>query len=199
MSRDEIAGIQARLVQAGYLTKIRTPGFIDPQTATAFGNLLQNASAYNSAGSPITVSDFLNQSAQSGIDAAAATARAAAGAAGGSTFKRETISLTNPDDARYLVNKSLEDHLGRKATPEEIAQFTGALNASERANPAHETYRTSGPNTTSLSVSQPVSAASQADAYALGSQGRADEAGAQSELGFLKVLQGLVGQTRSPV
>jgi hypothetical protein len=197
MSRDEIAAIQTRLVDAGYLTKIRAPGFIDPETAKAFGDLLQNASAYNTAGNPITINDFLNQSAQSALEAAKASA--AMTGANSSEFKRETISLTNPDDARYLVNQSLQNHLGRKATPDEIAQFTNALNSSERASPSHETYRTTGPNTTAVSLSQPVSAPAQADAFALGSQGRADEAGAQSELGFLKVLQNLVGNTRSPV
>jgi hypothetical protein len=207
MSKQQIASIQSQLVDAGYLTKIRAPGFIDPATAKAFGDLLQNASAYNSAGNPVTISDFLNQSAQAGFSTSLGkTSAGSVGGAGGATgngtttLKRQTITLTNPDDARYLVNKALEDHLGRKAKPDEIAEFSNALAASERNAPTSETD-VSGPtgNTTSTSFAQPVSASARADAYATGSQSRANEAGAQSELGFMSVLQQLVGNTRSPV
>jgi hypothetical protein len=45
------------------------------------------------------------------------------------------VNLTNPDDARSLVNGALQQYLGRDATPEEVAEFTKALNQAERKNP----------------------------------------------------------------
>ena len=45
------------------------------------------------------------------------------------------VNLTNPDDAKMLVNAALQQYLGRDATDDEIAEFTKALNKAERGAP----------------------------------------------------------------
>lgn len=52
----------------------------------------------------------------------------------GSGYSR-VVSLSNPQDARVLVDNALTEYLGRAATEEESAQFLKILNAQERANP----------------------------------------------------------------
>jgi hypothetical protein len=127
--------------------------------------------------------------------------QAAAATSGAGRTSSESFSLTDPNAARDLVNTALQNRLGRAANPDEISQFIGSLHASEQANPSRstETFGGNGLPTSSTSTSTPVDPGSAAKAFATSSQGRANEAGAQSELGFLNVLQGLVGQTRSPV
>jgi hypothetical protein len=96
------------------------------------------------------------------------------------------------------VNQSLENHLGRKATPEEVAQFYQGLHAAQLSTPGRETdtYGAGGspfiPKSRVSYSTRPEPAAA-ADAFAMSDQGRANEAGAQSEVGFMSVLQRLLG------
>ena len=48
----------------------------------------------------------------------------------------KTVNLTNPTEARTLVNKALSDYLGREATGTEQQNFLAALNAQEQRNPS---------------------------------------------------------------
>ena len=47
----------------------------------------------------------------------------------------ESVNLTNPTEARTLVNNSLTQYLGREATKQEQDSFLAALNAQEKMNP----------------------------------------------------------------
>lgn len=58
------------------------------------------------------------------------------GGAGGSS---SVVNLTNPTDARTLVDNALATYLGRAATTEEAEQFLNVLNKQERANPINTT------------------------------------------------------------
>ena len=61
-------------------------------------------------------------------------------AAGGSGSGSSTVvNLTNPGDARVLVDNALNDYLGRAATEEESSEFLKVLNNQERANPQMRT------------------------------------------------------------
>ena len=44
-------------------------------------------------------------------------------------------ALTNPDSAHTLASQALSAHLGRTATPEDVAAFTAILQGREKANP----------------------------------------------------------------
>lgn len=54
------------------------------------------------------------------------------GGAGGPT---KTVNLTDPGTAKQLINRSLQQYLGRNATRKELREFVKALNSSEMANP----------------------------------------------------------------
>lgn len=65
------------------------------------------------------------------------------GRGGGFTGTRSrsdaAIVLTNPTAAKNLINDVLSQHLGRRATEEEVRTLTAMLNAAERANPVTTT------------------------------------------------------------
>lgn len=55
---------------------------------------------------------------------------------GGSTTHRSThLDLTSPHSAKVLINDVLSNALGRRATAEEVAEFTGTLNTAINQNP----------------------------------------------------------------
>lgn len=47
----------------------------------------------------------------------------------------KSVDLTDPTQAKAVINDVLSQMLGRAANPEELSQFTATLNAAERANP----------------------------------------------------------------
>ena len=58
------------------------------------------------------------------------------------------VNLTNPSDAKLLVDQALTQYLGRQATEEESTQFHALLNQAETRNPqvATPTSRSGGLN-----------------------------------------------------
>lgn len=57
------------------------------------------------------------------------------GGGGGGPTRTEVINLTNPSDARVLVDNALTQYLGRRATQEESDTFFKTLNKLERQSP----------------------------------------------------------------
>jgi hypothetical protein len=51
----------------------------------------------------------------------------------------KSTTLTNADTARSLADQALTAFLGRQARPEEVDEFTRALNQHERLNPMIQT------------------------------------------------------------
>ena len=51
------------------------------------------------------------------------------------TYNDETVNLTNPSNARALIDNAIGSYLGRKPTGKEYRTFLQALNATEEANP----------------------------------------------------------------
>lgn len=118
--------------------------------------------------------------------------------------ERTTHVLTDPNAALQLVQNSLESHLGRRANPDEVAQFTSLLRGQEMAHPERESdtygsavaaggYRLP---TQVDTFSQRPDPAAMADAFARSSQGRANEVGQQNEIDFTKVLAGMMSGGR---
>lgn len=198
MAPEQIANLQTQLRLAGYApSTLHSDGVVDSATVNGYQDLLADVGQYNQNGQFMTPDSLLSQKI------AGANQAALAGAATGATTS-QTFDLTDPNAARVLVKNSLENRLGRTANPDEINQFYASLHAAQLAQPGRETdtYGAGGnPYVPKERVSYSTRPDPQAaaDAFALGTQGRANEAGAQSELGFMSVLQRLVGNTRSPV
>ena len=99
------------------------------------------------------------------------------GSAFGGTSTTRQVQLTNPDTARQLVNSALDTYLGRRATPEEAAEFHKALNAHERQNPDVRTTTTtgsSGASSTSVMGGGGSSSSQFAEDWALAQEGSAE-------------------------
>ena len=57
------------------------------------------------------------------------------GGGGGGTSRSVSYDISNPQTAKAIINQALSNQIGRKATDDEVAAFTKALNAQEKANP----------------------------------------------------------------
>jgi hypothetical protein len=125
MDSDQLSAFQQKLSDAGY--KISVTGVADLQTISAYRQLLNDTWVAQSAGQKITPDDVLAQKAQ------------AITSGSGSRVKSTTVDLTDPLTAQGILNTALENRLGRKATPAEVAQFTASLQAAENSNPTVET------------------------------------------------------------
>lgn len=72
-------------------------------------------------------------------DTSVASGAAAAGAGQGDGWAGRTrttsLNLTDPDSAQMVLDRSLEQYLGRRATPEESQAFRASLMKHERMNP----------------------------------------------------------------
>jgi len=101
------------------------------------------------------------------------------------TAKQTSINLTDPSSARALVNKSINDYLGRKATEKEQAEFLKALNAQEKASPTVTTQTTTAGGSSSTTKSKTVggfNASTFAEEYAAGQEGAGEFQAATSLL-----------------
>ena len=85
-------------------------------------------------------------------DALAQTAaqKAASSGAYSKDSTSSEVDSINPGDAQTILNKSLSEHLGRAATPEEIQDFLSRANALAKADPTVTT------KTTDYSAADPV-------------------------------------------
>lgn len=120
----QVAQLQQKLYAAGYLTRINTPGMPDDDTARAYGSLLQQVSASNQAGDPITVDDYLTQSAQ---------AAAAAGVVGrgATTTNGLRLHTTAPLDIMQTAQQVAQQELGRKLSNKQLQAFVAVYHGIE--------------------------------------------------------------------
>lgn len=104
------------------------PESVSTERAQSYWNdMVQYAGAYGQAmGRDISPYEMMDKQIEG---------KKAAGGGGGAGGTRVVVNLTNPADARVLVDKALSDYLGRSATEEESAKFLSVLNQVERANP----------------------------------------------------------------
>ncbi len=77
------------------------------------------------------ITGFLNGSNA----ASASSGGGGGGGGGGGSSTTSQIQLTNPDQAKQLINTAMSSLLGRRATSEEYNKFLTTLNAAERSNP----------------------------------------------------------------
>jgi len=139
------ADLARRLVAAGMLS---------PEEATdraaveaAWEKMVRQAAQFYAAGkTDVTPMDIIGMYAGRNI---------LTGESGAATPKKtiqKQVNLTNPDDARALLNGMLSNTLGRRATDEEIDGFLEGLHGTQRANPYVTTTTTDPAAGTSSSV-----------------------------------------------
>lgn len=203
---DTVAALQTQLIKAGLLSptaKNFSLGSVsagDP-TDKAYMRLLTEAiktgGDYNVMLSTLATNPKNTRGVKNWDLFQRMTAAQTAQASGAGTTTSQSFNLTDPNHARQLVKDALANRLGRTATPDDISQFTNSLRQAELSAPSRETDTYAGGGaglpTTRVSYSTPPDPAAMADAFAVGTQPRANEAGAQSEVGFMNVLQRLVG------
>lgn len=105
-------------------------------------NISANSYAYGGTGNAITPVDAFQLVVQNMQGSGGSGGRGGGGGGGGysgpvtTVQTTKSVNLTNPTEARALVNKSLSDYLGREATSTEQQNFLAALNMQEKRNPS---------------------------------------------------------------
>jgi hypothetical protein len=89
--------------------------------------------------SPLEALDGVLQNETSGSGANGAGGAGAYTGPVTTTSTTKSVNLTNPTEARTLVNNSLTQYLGREATKKEQDAFLAALNAQEKMSPTTTT------------------------------------------------------------
>ena len=138
-------------------------------------NVSANSVKYGRPGEELTPIDAFVLIARE--DAAGMRASGQGGAGYGGTSVSSTVQLTNPQNARTLVNNALTQYLGRRASPKEATAFYKALNAQQEANPLVTTTTRGG--SSAAAVSRTVQEggfdpSTFADDYARGMEGSAE-------------------------
>lgn len=137
LSDKDLQSLQAKLQAAGYSTK---PGDDLTSTLSAYVSLIADVSSADANAKPgsqnfhVSVDDYLNRKA-------AANGVNADGTSNGKQ-KSETstsVDLTDPTTAQGVLTKALADELGRQPTPQEVSDFTTALQSAEASNPTVKT------------------------------------------------------------
>jgi len=136
-------------------------------------------------GSRVTIFDAFDSLAS--MDAG--HTKAAGGSGGGAAGPTQSVNLTDPGQAKTLLNNSLSTYLGRKASQAEYDKFVFSLTQQEMANPNKSTV--SGNTRITSGGFDP---ATFADEYAAGQQGSAEYQAATTYLdAFLGALKAPVG------
>ena len=121
----QIELLQSQLVAAGELTKNSyVPGTFDAATQDAMYKVMRDSSIADAQGVHTTVMGLLT--AEIGRQAAAGK---------GTTTTQSDIHYTDPEAAKKLLTQALGQYLGVLPSDAQVASFTAALQAQEKANP----------------------------------------------------------------
>lgn len=137
-SPEQIKAIQLALKNAG--KRVQVTGKVTPKFFTEYWTTYNEAKGYVlGTGQQWNDQAFATYLVDSQMDVNPS------GGAGGSGSTLST-SVSNPTAAKDLINKVVNDTLGRGATKDEVKKWTEYLNAKERKNPTKTTV--SGSNVT---------------------------------------------------
>lgn len=175
-NRPDKAGVeelQRRLWAGGFYppsTQLEdiTPGLPDPLTAKAWENLLDRSANYYAAGKRMTVWEVLDEGA------AILGPDGAGGAGGRGSGGRAPLvtELTNPEDLKYVAQRTAVGTLGRALRPDELNRFISSFHGSQQSAQAQAYNQAGGAGGSVVSAPNPQAAAEsfarQADPTAAG-------------------------------
>jgi hypothetical protein len=111
------------------------------QSAWAWA-VAESAQRYGAGTAKMTPEEILGLAARSAAGARGGKPRGSGSGSRGSgassrsfTQTSTSVDLSNAETAKAILNKALEDALGRAASDDEVKQFHASLNAKEQANP----------------------------------------------------------------
>lgn len=171
-------------LQKGIISAMQSMGIKPTQASieTFLGNVLDFSATRNEiTGKPTLWLDAIDPF----VNAYMKAVPRGGGGGGGPT---QQVNLTDPGTAKQLINQSLQQYLGRDATPVELKNFVAALNKGEMQNP----------RTTGVSGSTAISAggfnpATFAQDYAAGMEGAGEYQAVTS------ALDSFIGALSNPV
>jgi len=171
-------------LQQGILSAMKAIGVRPTQSSieTFLGNVLDFSSTKNElTGSQSLWLDSIDEF----VNAYGSATTRRGGGGGGPT---QAVNLTDPGTAKQLMNQSLQQYLGRDATPDELEKFVTALNKAEMRNP--QTSVRSGSTAVSAGGFNPATFAQD---YAAGMEGAGEFQAVTS------ALDNFIGSLSNPV
>lgn len=156
----EVTELQRRLWAGGFYPPGTSqddiiPGMPDYHTEKAWLTLLDRAAKYKNAGKDMTVWEILDEGAN--IMKAQGKEPGAVGRA------PLVVDLANPDDLKYIAQKTAVGTLGRALRSDEIERFVSSFHSSQRSaqTQAYNAGGTGGPGGSAVSAPSPTVAAEQ--------------------------------------
>lgn len=122
----EMSDLAHKLIAAGMLDETYTRSDLEQ----VWSSMVDKAADHAAAGKDVTPFDMIGLYAGTDIRTGRSTTPTA------STVVQRQVSLTDPDQARALLDSALSNQLGRRATPVELDDFQAALNSAQRAQPS---------------------------------------------------------------
>lgn len=132
-SDPEMEDLAQKLIAAGMLPQEYTR----MQLETAWENMVDLAARYQEVGKDVSPWDVIDLYGGTNILTGKPTKPTV------STVVQRQATLSDPEEAQRVLNDALSNQLGRRATPQEMDDFTAALNSAQRANPVVNTQTTS--------------------------------------------------------
>jgi hypothetical protein len=200
---EQLANYQTLLQLAGYgpSTWNNRSGMLDKETLSAYNNLLQDVAVYqaNDPNSTWTPDSYLAARAAAYAKSGSGAGRGGRGGGGGGggslahTSTSRSYNIADPLAARAAAHDTFTNQLGRNPSKKETAAFTAALHAYERAHPSVSTTHTDASGNTSTTSTGGADENAFAQTYTSSTQDLANEQGTMNEVGFVNVLQKLIG------
>lgn len=111
----------------------KTPGGVFDDAVKAAAVSTENGTRMSVAEALLGLAGKYGVTGGNGPDSSGGGSRSGGGGGGGPVIDR-VVNLTDPGTARTLLDQSLSQYLGRKASVDEIEKFTKALTRKEMAN-----------------------------------------------------------------
>lgn len=184
----DLSALQHRLWAGGFYAQGVDPeeialGDYDEQTFAAYSKAVQRAARFYATGQELTVDEVIDMA--TGLEGAGAAR--AKGAGGG----RQPLvtELTNPEDLKYVAQKTAVSALGRALRPDELERFVTSFHASQSTASAAAYGAAGGAGG---AVVSPPSAQAAAEAFAR--REAPVEAGAHDVVRVFDVFSKMIGR-----
>lgn len=173
MPDEEVGELQRRLWAGGFYPPGADPAEValgdrDPYTDKAWQNLVDRAAQFKNSGRDLTVWEVLDMGANLRKESGAG----GDGSGGGSGRQPLVTELTNPEDLKYVAQRTAVGALGRALRPDELSRFISSFHGAQQTAQAQHYNAAGGAGGSVVSAPDPSAAAEsfarQADPTAAG-------------------------------
>lgn len=191
MPDEEVGELQRRLWAGGFYPPGADPedvalGDRDPYTDNAWQSLVNRAAQFKNAGRDLTIWEVLDMGANIRKEGGAG-----GDGSGGGGRPPLVTELTNPEDLKYVAQRTAVSALGRALKPDELSRFISSFHGSQQTAQAQAYNAAGGAGGSVVSAPDPTAAAA-----SFARQAAPTEAGAHDFVKVYDVFSKMLGGRR---